>query len=61
MQRGFGPPATKRRTHAYLPHRRDAGYDSSSILRNIDLEVREGEVVALLGRNGAGKTRFCVP
>jgi ABC-type branched-subunit amino acid transport system ATPase component len=34
----------------------DAGYDTSSILRNIDLEVREGEVVALLGRNGAGKT-----
>jgi branched-chain amino acid transport system ATP-binding protein len=34
----------------------DAGYDASSILRSVNLEVREGEVVALLGRNGAGKT-----
>jgi branched-chain amino acid transport system ATP-binding protein len=34
----------------------DAGYDASSILRSVDLEVRVGEVVALLGRNGAGKT-----
>jgi branched-chain amino acid transport system ATP-binding protein len=33
-----------------------AGYNSSDILQNIDLEVREGEVVALLGRNGVGKT-----
>jgi ABC-type branched-subunit amino acid transport system ATPase component len=34
----------------------DAGYNSSRILHGIDLEVREGEVVALLGRNGVGKT-----
>ncbi|GAC1548532.1 MAG: branched-chain amino acid ABC transporter ATP-binding protein/permease [Beijerinckiaceae bacterium] len=34
----------------------DAGYNASSILQSIDLEVREGEVVALLGRNGVGKT-----
>ena len=34
----------------------DAGYSSSRILHDIDLEVREGEVVALLGRNGVGKT-----
>ncbi|MBS0528093.1 MAG: ABC transporter ATP-binding protein, partial [Proteobacteria bacterium] len=33
-----------------------AGYNTSDILQNIDLEVREGEVVALLGRNGVGKT-----
>ncbi|WP_407180031.1 ATP-binding cassette domain-containing protein [Bradyrhizobium sp. STM 3562] len=33
-----------------------AGYNSSRILHGIDLEVREGEVVALLGRNGVGKT-----
>jgi branched-chain amino acid transport system ATP-binding protein len=34
----------------------DAGYNASRILHDIDIEVREGEVVALLGRNGAGKT-----
>jgi ABC-type branched-subunit amino acid transport system ATPase component len=33
-----------------------AGYNASDILQDIDLEVREGEVVALLGRNGVGKT-----
>ena len=34
----------------------DAGYNASRILHGIDLEVRQGEVVALLGRNGVGKT-----
>ena len=33
-----------------------AGYDGSEILRDIALDVRQGEVVALLGRNGVGKT-----
>jgi len=33
-----------------------AGYDESAVIRNIDLEVGSGEVVALLGANGAGKT-----
>jgi branched-chain amino acid transport system ATP-binding protein len=33
-----------------------AGYGSSTVLRDIDLMVRPGEVVALLGPNGAGKT-----
>jgi branched-chain amino acid transport system ATP-binding protein len=33
-----------------------AGYEGSSVLRDIDLEVGDGEVVALLGRNGVGKT-----
>ncbi len=31
-------------------------YGKSHILHNVSLEVREGEVVALLGRNGVGKT-----
>jgi branched-chain amino acid transport system ATP-binding protein len=31
-------------------------YGSSHVLQGIDLEIREGELVALLGRNGAGKT-----
>jgi branched-chain amino acid transport system ATP-binding protein len=31
-------------------------YGKSHILHGVDLQVREGEIVALLGRNGAGKT-----
>jgi ABC-type branched-subunit amino acid transport system ATPase component len=33
-----------------------AGYGDVTIIRDVDLEVRAGEVVALLGPNGAGKT-----
>ena len=33
-----------------------AGYDDLKVLFDIDLEVNEGEVVALVGSNGAGKT-----
>ena len=33
-----------------------AGYNGSEILHDIALDVRPGEVVALLGRNGVGKT-----
>ena len=33
-----------------------AGYGSVVVVRDLDLEVRAGEVVALLGANGAGKT-----
>lgn len=33
-----------------------AGYGSTEILHNLSLEVAEGEVVAVLGRNGVGKT-----
>lgn len=33
-----------------------AGYGASTVLRDIDLEVPGGQVVALLGANGAGKT-----
>lgn len=33
-----------------------AGYDKSVIVRDLDLVVNPGEVVALLGANGAGKT-----
>lgn len=33
-----------------------AGYDGSTVLGGVDLSVRPGEAVALLGRNGVGKT-----
>lgn len=33
-----------------------AGYGGTPAVHEIDLDVREGEVVALLGANGAGKT-----
>jgi branched-chain amino acid transport system ATP-binding protein len=33
-----------------------AGYGAVTVLRGIDMEVREGELVALLGMNGNGKS-----
>ncbi len=33
-----------------------AGYDHAAVIRDVDLTVGAGEVVALLGANGAGKT-----
>jgi branched-chain amino acid transport system ATP-binding protein len=33
-----------------------AGYDAAAVVRELDLHVGAGEVVALLGPNGAGKT-----
>ena len=35
-----------------------SGYGRVEVLRGINLAVREGELVALLGSNGAGKTTF---
>jgi branched-chain amino acid transport system ATP-binding protein len=34
----------------------NAYYDKSHVLQNVSLEVGEGEVVALLGRNGSGRS-----
>jgi branched-chain amino acid transport system ATP-binding protein len=33
-----------------------AGYGAVEVIWDVDLEVREGEIVALVGSNGAGKT-----
>jgi branched-chain amino acid transport system ATP-binding protein len=35
-----------------------SGYGAVEVLRGIDLEVAPGEIVALLGSNGAGKSTF---
>ena len=43
--------------HALLTCRGvDVAYDSVQVLFGVDLDVREGEIVALLGTNGAGKS-----
>jgi branched-chain amino acid transport system ATP-binding protein len=36
----------------------DAGYGTMQVLWQVDLDVRAGETVLLLGANGAGKTTF---
>jgi branched-chain amino acid transport system ATP-binding protein len=33
-----------------------SGYDGSEVLHGVDLDLEEGSVLALLGRNGVGKT-----
>jgi len=37
-------------------HALNAWYGGAQILFDVDLQVRRGEVVALMGRNGAGKS-----
>jgi ABC-type branched-subunit amino acid transport system ATPase component/ABC-type branched-subunit amino acid transport system permease subunit len=49
------PAATDRPTMLSLRNVA-SGYEGSSVLDGLTLEVREGEAVALLGRNGVGKT-----
>jgi branched-chain amino acid transport system ATP-binding protein len=34
----------------------NAWYDRSHVVQNVSFEVRKGEIVTLMGRNGAGKT-----
>jgi branched-chain amino acid transport system ATP-binding protein len=36
--------------------RLSAGYGALDVIRDVDIEVREGELVAVLGANGAGKS-----
>jgi len=52
-------PATSQGTpdgHALVVRDLFAGYRGVPVVRELNLEVRPGEVVALLGPNGAGKT-----
>src|SRR3954447_25782015 len=42
--------------HALVIRDLSAGYRGVPVVRDLNLEVRPGEVVALLGPNGAGKT-----
>jgi branched-chain amino acid transport system ATP-binding protein len=55
---GDGSPVTTAVRAAPLIETRSlaAGYGAVPVLRDVDLEVRAGEMVALLGPNGAGKT-----
>ncbi|WP_315837467.1 branched-chain amino acid ABC transporter ATP-binding protein/permease [Bradyrhizobium prioriisuperbiae] len=55
------PPAVERLAHASRRPLLDAramavGYSGSTVLAGVNLTVHEGEAVALLGRNGVGKT-----
>src|SRR5947209_7507486 len=52
------PEATspKAAGHALVLRDLSAGYKGIPVVRDLNLEVRPGEVVALLGPNGAGKT-----
>ena len=34
----------------------DVAYDQVQVLFGVDLDVQEGEIIALLGTNGAGKS-----
>jgi branched-chain amino acid transport system ATP-binding protein len=50
-------PGTKASTGALMELRGlEAWYGESHVLHGVDIDIREGEVVTLLGRNGAGKT-----
>ncbi|MCA3419813.1 MAG: ABC transporter ATP-binding protein [Roseomonas sp.] len=51
------PAGTKPSTGALMEIRGlGAWYGESHVLHGVDIDIREGEVVTLLGRNGAGKT-----
>ena len=39
----------------------NAWYGESHVLHGVDIEVRRGELVTILGRNGAGRPPRCAP
>ena len=49
-------PSASQAGHGLVVAGLSAGYRGVPVVRELDLEVRPGEVVALLGPNGAGKT-----
>ncbi len=53
---GAAPPATAAAAEFLRIAGLHAYYGESHILHGVDLSVRRGEVVTLLGRNGAGRT-----
>jgi len=56
------PAGTKPSTGALMEIRGlEAWYGESHVLHGVDIDIREGEVVTLLGRNGAGKTSTLRP
>ncbi|MDQ4044614.1 MAG: ATP-binding cassette domain-containing protein, partial [Chloroflexota bacterium] len=51
-------PVKRRQPGATVLKARGVGmrHDSSWVLHDVDLDLREGELVAIIGRNGSGKT-----
>jgi ABC-type branched-subunit amino acid transport system ATPase component len=35
-----------------------AGYDKLTIIRDVNIHVKNGEIVSIIGRNGVGKSTF---
>jgi branched-chain amino acid transport system ATP-binding protein len=56
MRAPASDPGTSASGHALVVRELSAGYRGVPVVRDLNLEVRPGEVVALLGPNGAGKT-----
>lgn len=52
----MNPMATETQATLLRARGLQAWYGAAQILYDVDLEVRRGEVVALMGRNGAGKS-----
>jgi len=48
-------PISERRLPMLQVRSLDAFYGKSQILRHLDLDVREKEIVSVLGRNGSGR------
>jgi len=47
---------TAPRDPVLLAHKLSAGYGAAPVLENVELEVRPGETVVIIGANGAGKS-----